>query len=179
MASGVDTEFPYRVRTSSIGGLIAATLFADTVSDSQIFNYRCQNFSSHAFRAPPGLPRKIPGYPAKKVGFSLVLRDIPNLLAPPHSRGRPPPQPKISGPKSLGLCSFSLPEIKRCGPCAASMWTTYDSHYHLHTYAHCFLYVLVQHGHLQTELLQRLLLKTLQGATPPLPHLSALVLLPL
>ena len=35
MASGVDTEFPYRVRIVN-RGLIAATLFADTISDSQM-----------------------------------------------------------------------------------------------------------------------------------------------
>ena len=35
VASGVDTEFPYRVRVvDSLGGLIAAILFADTVSNS-------------------------------------------------------------------------------------------------------------------------------------------------
>ena len=34
VASGVDTEFPYRVRIVD-SGLIAATLFADTVSDSK------------------------------------------------------------------------------------------------------------------------------------------------
>ena len=33
VARGVDTEFPYRVRIVD-RGLIAATLFADTVSDS-------------------------------------------------------------------------------------------------------------------------------------------------
>ena len=34
VASGVETEFPYRVRIAS-RGLIATTLFADTVSDPQ------------------------------------------------------------------------------------------------------------------------------------------------
>ena len=43
--------------------------------------------------------------------ISLVLRDIPNFLAPTPSRGRPPPHPKISGPKSLGLGSFFLPQL--------------------------------------------------------------------
>ena len=36
VASGVDTEFPYRVRIVDRGGVIAATLFADTISDPQI-----------------------------------------------------------------------------------------------------------------------------------------------
>ena len=37
VALGVDTEFPLIGSISSIGGLIAATLFAATVSDTQIF----------------------------------------------------------------------------------------------------------------------------------------------
>ena len=32
------------------------------------------------------------------------------LFGPTPSRGRPPPHPKISGPKSLGLGSFFLPD---------------------------------------------------------------------
>ena len=36
VASRVDTEFPYRVHIVDMGGLVAATLFADTVSDSQM-----------------------------------------------------------------------------------------------------------------------------------------------
>ena len=37
VASGVNTEFPYRVRIVDRGrGVIAATLFADTISDRQI-----------------------------------------------------------------------------------------------------------------------------------------------
>ena len=35
---------------------------------------------------------------------------MPNFLAPTPSRKRPPPHPKISGPKSLGLGSFFLPD---------------------------------------------------------------------
>ena len=33
------------------------------------------------------------------------------FLAPTRSRGRPPPHQKISGPKSLGLGSFFLPDF--------------------------------------------------------------------
>ena len=48
-----------------------------------------------------------------KVFRAWVSRDIPNFLAPTPSRGRPPPHPKISGPKSLGLGSFSCLRIWR------------------------------------------------------------------
>ena len=36
-----------------------------------------------------------------------------NFLASTPSRERPPPQQKISGPKSLSLCSFFVPEAAR------------------------------------------------------------------
>ena len=45
-----------------------------------------QTFFSQTFRASAGYPGKIPGYPAKKVWFSLVSRDIPNFLAPTPSQ---------------------------------------------------------------------------------------------
>ena len=69
-----------------------------------------QTFFSQTFRAFPGYPGKIPGYPAKKSLIPWVSRDIPNFLAPTLSRGRPPPHRKISGLKSLGLGSFFVPE---------------------------------------------------------------------
>ena len=69
-------------------------------------------FFSPIFRAPPGYPGKIPGYPAKKSLISLVSRDIPNFLAPTPSRGRPLPHRKISGLKSLGLCFFFAPDVQ-------------------------------------------------------------------
>ena len=71
-----------------------------------------QTFFSQTFRALPGYPGKIPGYPAKKSVIPWVSRDMPNFLAPTPSRGRPPPHPKISGPKSLGLGSFFVPDEK-------------------------------------------------------------------
>ena len=43
----------------------------------------------------------------------MGFTDIPNFLAPTPSRGRPPHHQRISGPKSLGLCSVVLPEFTR------------------------------------------------------------------
>ena len=52
-------------------------------------------------------------YPAKKFGFpGLASKDIPNFLAPTPSRGSPPPHPKISGPKRMGLGSFFFPDLR-------------------------------------------------------------------
>ena len=47
----------------------------------------------------------------QKVSFHWVSSFIPNFLAPTPSRGRPPPHQKTSGPKSLGLCSFFVPDF--------------------------------------------------------------------
>ena len=64
----------------------------------------------------------IPGHPGKnprisrKVWFPWVSRDIPSFSAPIPSCGRPPPHRKISGPKSLGLCTFFLPELIAAPP---------------------------------------------------------------
>ena len=66
------------------------------------------NFSG----TPGNIPPEIPGYPAKKFGFH-GFRGTYRTIWPPHpSRGRPPPHPKISGPKSLGLGSFFLPDLE-------------------------------------------------------------------
>ena len=62
------------------------------------------------------IPAKIPGYPRPKVWFPCVSKDIPNFLAPTPSRGRPPPHPKISGPKSLCLGSFFFPDMTMTSP---------------------------------------------------------------
>ena len=53
-----------------------------------------------------------PGISCQKVWFPWVSKDIPNFLAPTPTRAKPPPHPKISGPKSLGLGSFFLPDLK-------------------------------------------------------------------
>ena len=71
------------------------------------------NFFSQTFLAPPGFPAKNPGVSHQKVWFPWVSKDIPNFLAPTPSRGRLPPHPKISGPKSLGLGPFFLPDSYR------------------------------------------------------------------
>ena len=52
---------------------------------------------------------------------------MPNFLAPPTpSHGRPPPHPKISGPKSLDLGSFFFPEfycLSICSSYSQTAWT--------------------------------------------------------
>ena len=64
-------------------------------------NYFFSNFSGTA-----GISQQNPGISRQNSLISPVSRDIPNFLAPTHSRGGPPPHPKVSGPKSLGLGSF-------------------------------------------------------------------------
>ena len=61
------------------------------------------------FWGDSGISRQNPGISHPKVWFPCVSRDIPNFLAPTHSRGRPPPHRKKSGPKSSGLGSFFFP----------------------------------------------------------------------
>ena len=62
------------------------------------------------FSGASGISRQNPGISRQKSLIPWVSRDIPNFLAPTHSRGRPPPHPKISGLKSLGLGSFFVPD---------------------------------------------------------------------
>ena len=59
---------------------------------------------------PPDIPAKIGKYPAQKFGVPGFWRRT-KLFGPTRWRGRPSPHQKISGPKSLGSCSFSLPEF--------------------------------------------------------------------
>ena len=68
------------------------------------------DFFSQTFRAPPGYPCKIPGYPAKKIWFSWFRGTCRTFRPPPLRVKDPHPTPKISGPKSLGLGSFFLPD---------------------------------------------------------------------
>ena len=58
-----------------------------------------------------GISRQNPGISKKKTLVSLGFEGHADLLAPTPSRGRPPPHPKKSGPKSLGLGSFFFPEF--------------------------------------------------------------------
>ena len=62
------------------------------------------------FGHPRDIPAKSRDIPPKNL-VSLVSKDIPNFWPPPLHVQNPPPHPKISGPKSLGLGSFFLPEI--------------------------------------------------------------------
>ena len=66
-----------------------------------------QTFFSQTFRAPTAYASKIPGYPAQKVWFPWVSRDIPNFSPHPFMWKTPTPL------KSLGSCSFFVPEFWR------------------------------------------------------------------
>ena len=56
-----------------------------------VINIGSENLAQFVFSIPPK---------------SLVSQGSKDFLAHPPSRGRPPPHPKLSGPKSLGLGSF-------------------------------------------------------------------------
>ena len=71
------------------------------------------NFFFSNFSGAPGISQQNPGISRPECLLSLVSRDISNFLAPTHSRGRPLPHWKISGPKSLGLDSFFFPAYNR------------------------------------------------------------------
>ena len=62
------------------------------------------------FSGASGISRQNPRISRQKSLIPWASRDIPNFLAPTPSRGRPLPHQKISGLKSLGLCSFFVPE---------------------------------------------------------------------
>ena len=68
------------------------------------------NFCFSNFSGTSGISRQHPGISRQESLISLVSRDISNFLAPTPSHGRPPPHPQISGPKSLGLGSFFVPD---------------------------------------------------------------------
>ena len=70
------------------------------------------NFFFSNFSGAPGISRQNPRISRLKSLISLVSRDVSNFLAlaPARSRGRHLPHWKISGPKSLGLGSFSVPD---------------------------------------------------------------------
>ena len=75
------------------------------------------------FSGTPGISRQNPGKCRQKVWFPWVSKDIPTPLhvedphpftwktpTPSRALQDPPPHPKISGPKSLGLSSFFFPD---------------------------------------------------------------------
>ena len=70
-----------------------------------------QTFFLKLFGQFRDIPAKSRDIPPKKFGFSGFRGTYRTFWPPPHSRGRPPPHPKISGPKSLGLGSFFLPDL--------------------------------------------------------------------
>ena len=63
------------------------------------------NFFSQTFQAPPGYPSKISGYP-KKFDFPGFEGHTELFGTHPFS-WKPPPHRKISGLKSLSLCSLT------------------------------------------------------------------------
>ena len=67
------------------------------------------NFFFSNFLGTSGISQQNPGISRQKSLISLVSRGTPNFLAPTPSCGKPLPHRKISGLKSLGLCSFSCP----------------------------------------------------------------------
>ena len=70
------------------------------------------------FSGTAGISQQNPGISRQKRLISLVSRDIPDFWAPTHSRGRPPPHPKISGPKSSLRAKGTLISEPRCStPC--------------------------------------------------------------
>ena len=66
------------------------------------------NFFSQTFRATPGYPGKIPGYPARKVCFPSVSRDIPNFLAPTPFTSKTPTPPEDIQTQKLGFVLLFL-----------------------------------------------------------------------
>ena len=67
----------------------------------------CLTTADKAAQSPSWHPRSCPN-----VWFSWVSRDIPNFLGPPPLTWKTPTHRKISGPISLGLCSFFLPDFR-------------------------------------------------------------------
>ena len=75
-----------------------------------------QTFFFSNFSGTPGISRqKSCDVPPKSLA-SLGFEGQTELFwPPPHSRGRPLPHPKTSGPKSLGLGSCLLPDENKSG----------------------------------------------------------------
>ena len=89
--------------------------FSNKVKESSFRERKLNtNFFFSNFSGAPGISRQNPGISRTKSLISLASRDVSNFLAPTRSRGRPLPHWKISGPKSLGLGSFFLPDPSLC-----------------------------------------------------------------
>ena len=89
---------------AALGSLFVANpLSANPFSKPLIF--------SQTFWHCRDIPAK--GISRQKSLISLVSRDIPNLLAPTPSCGRPLPPQKTSGLKSLGLGPFFMPDFQK------------------------------------------------------------------
>ena len=98
----------------TLGGVEELSSYSCLLKFSQLIpQYRGKKLNTIVFSnfvRTPGHPNQNPGISRQNVWFSWASRDIPSIVAPTHSRGRSPPHRKISGPKSLGLCSFFLPD---------------------------------------------------------------------
>ena len=80
------------------------------------------NFFSQTFWPPPGYPSKISGYPAKKVWFSLVSRDIRTFWPPPLHVEDPYPTGTYPDSKVWVCALFScLTWISWARTCTASL----------------------------------------------------------
>ena len=85
----------------------------DSVSNSRGQKMNTNFFSSN-FSGTTGISQQNPRMSRQKSLISLASRDIPNFLAPTPLCRRPLPHRKISGLKSLGLCSVFVFETSAC-----------------------------------------------------------------
>ena len=69
------------------------------------------NFFLLNFSGTARISQQNPGISRPKRLVSLGFEGRTELSPPTRSRGRPPPYPKISGPKSLALASFFFPDV--------------------------------------------------------------------
>ena len=97
-----------------IHGCAYPSAFPDKLFQEPMCTLKCRdqrlntNFFFSNFSGTPGIyPSRNPGTSRQRLWFPWLSRDMPNFSAPTPSRGRPPPDRKISGPKSLASCSFS------------------------------------------------------------------------
>ena len=99
---------PHRVFRGDFGGQKRGPKRAIFGHKSLVYCFFVSNFLGI-----PGISLRKSGISRQKVWFPWVSKDIPNFLVPTPSRGKTPPYPKISGPRSLGLGSFLSPERQK------------------------------------------------------------------